>query len=46
MLLLCPDEDDEERRDEIGGFVEEGCSDILVVAGITAGCSLSRAASL
>jgi len=46
VLLLCPDEDEEERREEIGGFVEEGCSDILVVAGITAGCSLSRAASL
>ena len=47
VLLMLPEEEEEERREEIGGFDWFGeVDDNLVVAGITAGSSLSRAAPL
>ena len=42
MSLILPEEEEEERREEIGGFELFGeLYDSLVVAGITAGSSLS-----
>ena len=42
-MVMLPKEEEEERREEIGGLELLGeVVDILVVAGITAGSSLSR----
>ena len=44
---MLPEEEEEERREEIGGLELFGeLNDNLVVAGITAGSSLSRAPPL